>query len=316
MHSMAHKGKLLVTLMLTASLLSGCSGSGGGTKVEPILPPIAETLTETLDNYLTANQLLNAPGLSIHVKKDGAVVYNAARGLANSHPELSISEVTGFRLASVTKSFTALVVMQLADQGLLSVDDKLLSHIPELSSAYRDITLHHLLTHQSGIPDYLQANIFMPLGMHNSYVANEFHQVGEFGENTALNNANTSDVLGFNSLIYGSAGIVSSIEDMSIFINAWLNNMLVPQDTKALMLQSHSFIPGIGDYGYGWITDRGLHSYDTSDYWHTGGYDYYQTLLYFSPDHNLQVVALSNGGAVNRGRIENMTRLTRSFYSL
>lgn len=88
-------------------------------------------------------------------------------------------------------------------------------------------------------PSYLEENIFLPLGMRNSYVGSDFHQFGEFGEGAALNNANGSDVLDFNSLIYGSSGIVSSVEDMSMFINAWLNNMLVRQETKALTLQSH-----------------------------------------------------------------------------
>lgn len=363
----------LTAILVLATFISGC-GSGGGSS-EPPLPPVSSTLTETLNNYLTTNQSTDTPGLSISVIKGSEIVYQKGRGIANNDTALSITKNTGFRIASITKSFTALAIMQLVELGLLRVDDKLISLLPELSIAYQDITIHQLLSHQSGIPDYIndsddptvwdnvtttefmatnssfneleftpgssaqysntgyvllaviierltgmsfpdyvEENIFIPLGMNNSYVINEYHQLGEFGEESALNNGNTTNVLNFNSLIYGSANVVSSVDDMTLFIKGWLEDELISVELKSLMLQTHSSIPNIGDYGYGWIVDNGLHSYEDNDYWHTGGYDFYQTALYFSPNADLVIVAFSNGGAVTRGHIDNMVELTRRFY--
>ncbi len=133
-----------------AILLSAC-----GEEHNFVAPGDQATLTETLDKYLDTNLDDNSPGMAILVIKDGEVTYKNAKGMANKHTGLFITSDTGFRLASVSKTFTAIAIMQLYEQQLLTVEESIITFLPELPSSWQGITIHHLLSHQSGIPDYL-----------------------------------------------------------------------------------------------------------------------------------------------------------------
>lgn len=139
-------------------LLSGCkpekinqvSSSGLQTEIDAVL-------AERLDAFIQKNVAKDAAGVAMLVTHHQKIVYQNTRGMANLVKERAITEATGFRLASVSKSFTALAIMQLYEQGLLSLDDSLTDLIPELSAnaGWSAITIQHLLSHQSGIPDYI-----------------------------------------------------------------------------------------------------------------------------------------------------------------
>lgn len=145
-----HTVKLL--LICSFSLLFVGCGSSGESFNET---SVQETLTLTLDTYLDANLDNNSAGMAIMVIKEGKVVYRNAKGMANKQTGLAIGSDTGFRLASVSKPFTAMAVMQLYEQELLTFDTPIINILPELSSAWQNITIDHLLRHQSGIPDFL-----------------------------------------------------------------------------------------------------------------------------------------------------------------
>jgi CubicO group peptidase (beta-lactamase class C family) len=96
------------------------------------------------------------PGASIAVIKDGAIIFERAYGLANlATGELATGD-TSYRLASVTKQFTAIAILLLAERGELAIDDPVARHLPELARAAPGVTLRHLLTHTSGLADYEQ----------------------------------------------------------------------------------------------------------------------------------------------------------------
>ena len=71
---------------------------------------VKSTLTETLDSYFDANLSSSSPGMAILVIQDGIVTYSGTRGMANENTDRLIDVDSGFRLASVSKSFTALVI--------------------------------------------------------------------------------------------------------------------------------------------------------------------------------------------------------------
>jgi len=147
-----------VILLFSMSLLAACdehNESNNCDSTKFVDTGLQENLKVTLDTYLDANQDNNEPGLSIVIRKYGELVYRGNRGMANKLSAVAITNDTGFLLASVSKPFTAVAVMQLYEQELLTLDDKLISFIPELSNTWKDITIHHLLSHQSGIPDYI-----------------------------------------------------------------------------------------------------------------------------------------------------------------
>ncbi len=94
------------------------------------------------------------PGAAVMVLKDGAVVYIGTRGVADMLAMRPIDGRTNFRLASVTKQFTAAAVMLLVRDGRLRYEDALTDVFPEFPDYGRGITVRHLLQHTSGLPDY------------------------------------------------------------------------------------------------------------------------------------------------------------------
>ncbi|MGI9530951.1 serine hydrolase [Lutimonas sp.] len=89
---------------------------------------------------------------NVMVIKKGEMVYQGAFGIKNIDPIDSLQLGDRFRLASVSKQFTAAAIIQLKEQGKLSYDQDIRDFIPELP--YEGITVRHLLNHVSGLPDY------------------------------------------------------------------------------------------------------------------------------------------------------------------
>jgi len=89
---------------------------------------------------------------NVMVIKKGEIAYQGSFGIKNIDPIDSLSLGDRFRLASVSKQFTAAAIVQLKEQGKLSFDQDIRDYIPELP--YEGITVRHLLNHVSGLPDY------------------------------------------------------------------------------------------------------------------------------------------------------------------
>jgi len=87
------------------------------------------------------------------VAEDGKPIFSRAIGYANLDKKQVLNIRTDFELASVSKQFTALAIMQLKEKGKLAYDDSLKQYFPALP--YKGITLRHLLTHTSGLPEFL-----------------------------------------------------------------------------------------------------------------------------------------------------------------
>jgi CubicO group peptidase (beta-lactamase class C family) len=95
-----------------------------------------------------------APGACVSVIKEGRVLYSKAYGLANLEERTPATTATNFRLASLTKQFTAMAIIILADRGKLSFDDPLTNVLPGAPAYMHGIRIRHLLNHTSGIVDY------------------------------------------------------------------------------------------------------------------------------------------------------------------
>lgn len=94
------------------------------------------------------------PGASLLVLKDGQPVVERGFGLAKLEDRVPASPKTNYRLASVTKQFTAASILLLAEDGKLRLDDPVKRWLPSLPAAADAITLRHLLSHTSGLIDY------------------------------------------------------------------------------------------------------------------------------------------------------------------
>lgn len=98
---------------------------------------------------------------SVLVAEGGEVIYKKGFGLANMEWGIPNAPDTKFRLASVSKQFTAMLVMQLVQEGKIDLEGKLTDYLPEFRRETGDkVTIHHLLTHTSGLPDYSDASGF------------------------------------------------------------------------------------------------------------------------------------------------------------
>jgi CubicO group peptidase (beta-lactamase class C family) len=104
----------------------------------------------------------NEPGAAVAVVQAGEVIHRQGYGLANVEWEIPIQPDTVFRLASLTKQFTATAIMLLQEQGKLTVDDLLTEFLPEYPTSGHEITVHHLLTHTSGIKSYTSIEGWFP----------------------------------------------------------------------------------------------------------------------------------------------------------
>lgn len=91
---------------------------------------------------------------AVLLARDGRVLLKRGYGMADLEQSVPCSTKTKFRLASLSKQFTAMGVLILQHQGRLSVDDPVSLHIPDCPAAWSGITIHHLLTHTSGIPNF------------------------------------------------------------------------------------------------------------------------------------------------------------------
>ena len=109
------------------------------------------TLTQALDKHLQENY---TPGAALLIARAGEVLYENALGLANLETGESISPSTNFRLASVSKQFTAMSVQLLQQQGVLRYEDSLPKYFPELAHIGGSISIKDLICHTSGLPDY------------------------------------------------------------------------------------------------------------------------------------------------------------------
>ena len=113
-------------------------------------------LEKGIDELLKKQFSLSQPGCEVLVAKHGQVIYKKAFGSANIELNVPLLPDMVFNLASITKQFTAVAILQLVEQGKISLQDSLQKFIPDFPSKGYTITIENLLTHTSGIPDYLQ----------------------------------------------------------------------------------------------------------------------------------------------------------------
>lgn len=114
-----------------------------------------QNLKQALNEHLESTYHPSAPGAAVLVSVAGEVRYERGIGIANLETGEAITPDTTFRLASVSKQFTAMAIQLLAQKGLLSYEATLQRFFPAfLAGIGAQVTLRHLLCHTSGLPDY------------------------------------------------------------------------------------------------------------------------------------------------------------------
>lgn len=114
---------------------------------------IATQLASLLDKAVLEDSFSGA----VLVAKDGKAIFERAMGFANKETKLRNKTTTRFNLGSINKSFTSIAVAQLAQQDKLAYTDSIAKHLPDYpnKAVAEKVTIHQLLTHTSGLGDYL-----------------------------------------------------------------------------------------------------------------------------------------------------------------
>ena len=322
----------------------------------------ADVVTE-MNDYLDAYAQTGRFSGSVGVVQDDAAVVMRGYDLANREHQVANTPATKLRIGSVTKQFTAAAILQLQEKGLLNVQAPVSAYLPDYPNGDR-ITLHHLLTHTAGIPeylddqafldlrewmrlpislnqlvarfkdlplefdpgeqfkysnsgyvlltqiievvaeqtyaDYVQANIFDPLGLENTgyeipqTVISDLAQGYLFVGRENYLQASPFDM----SIPQGAGGLYSTVEDLAIW-NQWLYENEEPavlsKAARAVMMTPIvPMAPAASPdtfYGYGLVVDRHL---EQQRVLHDGGVSGFASSLAYYPGKGLTIVALSN----------------------
>jgi len=109
---------------------------------------------ERADAYLTSEAATNSFRGSVLIGVDGKIEFEKGYGFADEEWSVRNTPTTKFRIASMTKQFTAACILLLQERGRLSVHDSISKYLSDLPGAWQPITIHQLLTHTSGLPNY------------------------------------------------------------------------------------------------------------------------------------------------------------------
>lgn len=130
--------------LLTLAVLAICSCT----------PKADKLAAEKLDTFFTDLFPADGPGAAILILRDGKPFYQKNIGLADMQTKDPITGDTFFNIASMSKKFTAVAILQLAEQGKLSLEDPVSKYMPQYTNPiWEGIKIKHLLSHASGIPD-------------------------------------------------------------------------------------------------------------------------------------------------------------------
>jgi CubicO group peptidase (beta-lactamase class C family) len=157
---------------IALSVMSACQGNAAnnkerkGSKQDTISKSVPDEVTaavlnsprtkvqqQELANFYQTQLLRGGFNGAIIVAKKGVVIFEQYHGLENYRTKSLITDSSSFQMASVSKTFTGMAIMWLAEKQKLSLDDNIKKYFPEFP--YMGITLRMLLSHRSGLPNYL-----------------------------------------------------------------------------------------------------------------------------------------------------------------
>jgi len=113
-------------------------------------------LTASFDKIYSSKYPADGPGCAVLIASRGEVIYRKAFGMANLELKVPMAPENVFRIASLTKQFTAVAILQLHEKGLLNIEDDIKKYIPDFPSTEK-ITIANLASHTSGIQNIYEA---------------------------------------------------------------------------------------------------------------------------------------------------------------
>ncbi len=313
-------------------------------------------LTQAIDTLIQEAYQPSEPGVAVIVAKNGQAIFRKGHGMANLELGVPIGPDMVFRIGSVTKQFTAVAILILAEQGKLSLDDSVTKFLPDYPTHDYLITVKHLLTHTSGIKSYtsmpewiplwrkdfvvqelidffkyqpmvsapgkrwaynnsgyillgaivekitgqtygefIQQNIFEPLGMEHSYYDNPSQIIPQrvAGYDKSTNGFVNAAYISMTQP-YAAGALASTIDDLALWDTALYTEKLLKLETLKQAHISYQLLDGSPTaYGFGWmISEYAGHRVIE----HSGGIHGFRSHTIRLPDDHAFVAVLSNNG--------------------
>jgi len=159
----------------------------------------SQTLEEKVDEYINPHIQMEKFSGSILIAQKGEILLSKGYGMANYEHNVPNTPHTKFRMGSLSKQFTAMAIMQLEEKGLLNVEDPIIKYFPDYPETGKIITIHHLLTHTSGIPSFtgfpdFQKTSMMPSSLEET-IARFKDKALEFAPGEKYNYSNSGYIL-------------------------------------------------------------------------------------------------------------------------
>ncbi|NME72430.1 serine hydrolase domain-containing protein [Flammeovirga aprica] len=266
---------------------------------------------------LELKEYFNIPGLAVSIEKDGDNVYQKFFGVSELETNTSVDSTTLFPIASITKVFSAVLVMKLVEQGKLSLKAPVNTFLPKPILG-DSILVKHVLSHTSqgnvgehfyyssrfGLLTYviekasgksfaenMEQEILNPLKLENTFLLQDSTQITRIAKPYILDDGIKKGFIDYG--YSASAGIVSNLEDLAIFNKALDDNLIINNESKALMFTSFKKdLP----YGYGVFNQQ---FENLNIVWAYGQYDCYSSLLLKIPSENITLTMLANNNLLS-----------------
>lgn len=208
---------------------------------------ISNQKSKDIDDYIKyIMEEQKIPGLALAITHKGKVLKKETYGLASIEYNVPVTDSSTFWLASVSKHFTATAIMQLFEKGILGLDDKIHKHLPDAPDYWKGVTIKHLMTHTSGLPDTGKASAWGERSAIGTYSA---EQIYKNAKNDTLMFKPGEDFLYSDEGIYLLGYIIHKVSGLSF--NDYMDKMIFkPSSMQSAYMMDHFKIHPNQSTGY------------------------------------------------------------------
>ena len=156
-----------VSILFVVLILQAAAGAQSAPPPPPATPAALDpaAIQNKVDELLDAHVKVNDFGGAVLLAVGGTPVVSKGYGYANREWQVAATPDTKFRIGSITKQFTSMLIMQLREQGKVRSEDSVCLYVTPCPEAWKPVTIHHLLTHTSGIPTYTGLQVWRESNM-------------------------------------------------------------------------------------------------------------------------------------------------------
>ncbi|MEZ4417296.1 MAG: serine hydrolase domain-containing protein [Gemmatimonadota bacterium] len=211
-----------------------------------------------VDQYMARYDGAGQPGGAVQVWRDGRTLFSKAYGMANLAYDVPFRTDTRTNIGSTTKQFTAFAIMLQAERGRLSLDDDIRKHVPELPEFDHTITVRHIITHTSGLREFLNLLVLGGRRLDRGDWIDRSELIEIVQRQPALQNVPGAE-WNYNNTAYGLAALIVERTSGQSFPEFMQENVFGPLGMTRTMVRPsvHHIVPDMSE-GYapgpdGWL---------------------------------------------------------------